>query len=154
MKQLGSNILLLILSVLILFGSTGITFTHVECAKGEVWVIGEKPPVCEKVEASNVCPFSGKVCHAPVKPNKKSHDNRKKQTFKIELKVVTQHQKKHLTELNNFEKYPNVIFSVSSFLIFSEFDIVPLQKVHCLQIANAPPEITRPLLSEIQVYLI
>lgn len=154
MKQLASHILLLFLSALIFFGSSGITITHVECAKGESWILGEEPPVCKKIEESNICPFSGKVCHAPDKTNKKSQDNRKKQTYKVQLKVVSQQESKLLKELSTFVKYPNVILPISSFLIFSEFDIEPLLKVHGLQIANAPPELSKPLLSEIQVYLI
>lgn len=151
--NLFSKILICFNAILLLFVSSGLTFSHIECKKGERWVLGSSMPDCEKEEVGMICPFSGEVCSKFVEEPKGDTEKRSKKTYKIECNFFATSEDNCSTSASDF--FSGSYFIRSTFPKPIQFCFHSRENLtYNFPNVNSPPLLSKPDLIEIQVFRI
>lgn len=145
MKDSLQIILTLILSAYMLIMSSGFTISHIHCSNGEQWIIGTETPPCKNSSETKKCQYLAK-CH---KVTEKDNDKRNKDIFDFRFEFIGNKASFQEVDFTTYFFDLTQTIAVSRVNLFSAF----LTKKDLLRF-HSPPDLFKPNLTQLQVFII
>ena len=147
MNKTFKNIIVLTFTAFTLFVSMGINISKMQCDKGGKIFVGTEVPNC-KAEQKVACNMEKKkCCKQQQKADKKPKEDCEKESLLLQIDLITQECK--CSEVLDFSIVQPLITILFDFYQISASDLS-----YNTHYADAPPLVRKPILSQIQSFLL
>lgn len=154
-KSITTKTITIALAVYLLVVNCGISFSHIWCSQGSRWILGTEMPACKLADSKTICPYTKKECSHKNNGSKTSDskEQRSKKSYTLNYKFVA--EVINIVAIKATSLFKSTFFNITCIAAtFSDYR----QQLFSINLsdsrAHPPPLLSKPLLSEIQVYRI